>query len=678
MRIGKATNLTKERAAAYGAVLLLVCLTGPGAAQTNSTDVASNVLYELVEGSTYQHGCFPPCACPVSELLPVRGTFNLAAMTTADTAFRMFKVANVRWNVAQPDGTTMAITGCGTYKIGASGATAPVQQLELDLKVGDAPVQHFDSGLVPVTAPLPRIDITISTNGGVCLDTVIHVVAQPAAPPPLPRRACFVLRPDNSSVELSLFAGSGRSNLTGMLRLYLGDPTVPVPAIVGLVGLSVEAADLIAPDFEPDLPGIPEPLCLVLNPRVRSIGSWNTITGAIAFELHLIVSNTGTPIVPMPLHLSGTLVNGGLEVSGDNGDVVDAKMTVKISAVEVCPPPPPPPVDLWFSTETSFHAASIWPTSPAIVPVSDGDLLSWRGHIVRTNHQLTARLGIMPVVPDLGLDAVVRGPRGTIWFSFEEEQSPIWSETLGVWLKHGDLLSDAGFVVRTNEQLLERFVPMPVAADAGLDAVDIASNEMILFSTETAFFSEALGRQVGHGDLLSNRGFIVRTNQQLLENFQPTDPWVGPLPRDYGLDAIVMRPNREIWFSTEIGFTDANLGPISDGDLLSTAGYVVMRNLRLVEPFGPIEDVANFGLDAVTLVSRPSRCDFDLDGDVDLADFSHLQACFRGPNRHCAALGPNAASEFNADIDGDDDVDVSDFAAFQRCFNGPNQPPACD
>jgi hypothetical protein len=310
--------------------------------------------------------------------------------------------------------------------------------------------------------------------------------------------------------------------------------------------------------------------------------------------------------------------------------------------------------------------------------VSDGDLLSWRGRIVRTNHQLTARLGIMPIVPDLGLDAVVRGPRGAIWFSFEEENSPIWSETLGVWLKHGDLLSDVGAVVQTNEQLLARFVRMPPVADEGLDAVEITSNGMFLFSTERDFFSEALGQRVGHGDLLSNRGFIVRTNQQLLANFEPLDPWVGPMPRDYGLDAVIMRANREIWFSTEIGFTDANLGPISDGDLLSTAGYVVMRNLRLVEPFGPIEDVANFGLDAATIVVRPHRCDFDLDGDVDLADFAHLQVCFAGANRPARPVGINAVSEFDTDLDGDGDADLVDFAVFQGCFNGPNRPAACD
>jgi len=65
-------------------------------------------------------------------------------------------------------------------------------------------------------------------------------------------------------------------------------------------------------------------------------------------------------------------------------------------------------------------------------------------------------------------------------------------------------------------------------------------------------------------------------------------------------------------------------------------------------------------------------CDFDLDSDADLADFSFFQACFNGPNR------PASLSECRtADLDGDGDADLGDFALFQSCFNGPNRPPAC-
>lgn len=499
----------------------------------------------------------------------------------------------------------------------------------------------------------------------------------PADGPPtvLPRFAPFVLDPSCSTVELSLFVGGSSSVLKGCIRLHLGDPTVPVPAVVGVVGISVADAELNAPDFNPDLPGVPEPLRMRLNPKERSIGTWNRETGEIGFSLYLVTANDGTAVAPMPLHLRGTLANGGLNVKGDNGDVADAKITMVICAKEAVLPPPH--VDVWFSTENGFHASTIRPTATTPTYVSDGDLLSVRGYIVRDNHELTARLGIMPIVPDLGLDAVTRPGRCGIWFSFEEQNAPIWSETLGVWLKHGDLLSDVGFVVRTNEQLQRRFVPMPPVRDVGLDAVAALPNRAIAFSTEEDFFSEALGVRVGHGDLLSERGRIIRTNAQLLHNFNPVDLSGTPVARDYGLDAVVFLPLREIWFSTEEGFRDANLGWISDGDLLSTSGRVVARNLELVRAFGPIEDAANFGLDAIEVVARHFPCDFDVDGDVDLADFSILIGCFNGPNRPSNAAALDNA-DFDADLDGDGDVDMADFSAFVTCFNGPSREPACD
>ncbi|MGB9623931.1 MAG: hypothetical protein ACPMAQ_03635, partial [Phycisphaerae bacterium] len=75
----------------------------------------------------------------------------------------------------------------------------------------------------------------------------------------------------------------------------------------------------------------------------------------------------------------------------------------------------------------------------------------------------------------------------------------------------------------------------------------------------------------------------------------------------------------------------------------------------------------------VTLLRwAPVAADFDDDGDVDLTDFTHLQACFNGPNRPYAMDGCA-----DADLDRDADVDVADFSEFQGCFNGPNRLPKC-
>ena len=68
------------------------------------------------------------------------------------------------------------------------------------------------------------------------------------------------------------------------------------------------------------------------------------------------------------------------------------------------------------------------------------------------------------------------------------------------------------------------------------------------------------------------------------------------------------------------------------------------------------------------------RADFDLDGDVDMADFGHLQRCFSGPD-----VPQGEPSCLDARLDGDPDVDQDDFAIFQRCLTGPNVPadPFC-
>lgn len=121
---------------------------------------------------------------------------------------------------------------------------------------------------------------------------------------------------------------------------------------------------------------------------------------------------------------------------------------------------------VWFSTEYGFHASR--PDAVTPLYISDGDLLSPTATVIRTNHQLTQRLGIMPIVPDLGLDAVLglmpalspsAGPaRGEIWFSTEDDA---FSESLGELLGDGDLLSEAGRIVRHNADFIKAFSPMP-------------------------------------------------------------------------------------------------------------------------------------------------------------------------------------------------------------------------
>jgi hypothetical protein len=63
--------------------------------------------------------------------------------------------------------------------------------------------------------------------------------------------------------------------------------------------------------------------------------------------------------------------------------------------------------------------------------------------------------------------------------------------------------------------------------------------------------------------------------------------------------------------------------------------------------------------------------DFDQDGDVDQADFGHLQECFTGSG--LTQTDPDCA---DARLDADEDVDLNDFSIFQSCMGGAGQPPA--
>jgi hypothetical protein len=134
------------------------------------------VHYRLDDGATFQRGCFGPCACPVGVLAPVRGTFRLTP-TGSDPLFAYYAVTDVDWTVVEPDGSTIPITGSGTFKIG--GEVAITEELSLDLVVGTDPAQHFDSGTVVPQVQFPLLDLTISIHGVNCFDTVIKVLARP-------------------------------------------------------------------------------------------------------------------------------------------------------------------------------------------------------------------------------------------------------------------------------------------------------------------------------------------------------------------------------------------------------------------------------------------------------------------------------------------------------------------
>ncbi len=243
--------------------------------------------------------------------------------------------------------------------------------------------------------------------------------------------------------------------------------------------------------------------------------------------------------------------------------------------------------EIWFSPASDFSSA----ISNAVL--SNGDLLSNQGRRVKTNAQLLRHFVPMPATPDLGLKDFDILSGGEIAFSLEQDT---WSEALGVTLHPGDLLSNRGTILRTNQSLLAAFLPGP-PTEVGLAAVQVISPSETWFSVQTNFFSMALNSTVTSGDLLSDSGTVVRSNTQLLSRFKPTDPAANA-----GLKAVYAWPSGEIWFSTDKVFTGGDLTQYAPGDILSDQGYVVCRNAELLSAFAPTV-TTNIPLDGLWVVT---------------------------------------------------------------------------
>lgn len=246
--------------------------------------------------------------------------------------------------------------------------------------------------------------------------------------------------------------------------------------------------------------------------------------------------------------------------------------------------------EVWCSLNNPLVATT---SAGTTVRLSPGDLISNQGRVVKSNLELLGRLGIMPVVPDLGLDAVTVIRRGEILFSTTQS---VWSELLGP-LQHGDLLSNGGRIVKRNQQLLAAFGAAPDAPDAGLDAVQVMPDGEVLFSISSPVTLSS-GKTLRPGDVLSDTGQVFRTQEALLAHFHPAEAQL-----ECGLDALWVLPGGEIWFSVERGFADNHLGTVGPGDVLSDRGYRVLNNRQLVAAFHPQDPSSDYGLDALFVVT---------------------------------------------------------------------------
>lgn len=223
-------------------------------------------------------------------------------------------------------------------------------------------------------------------------------------------------------------------------------------------------------------------------------------------------------------------VEGG-DLLSESGRIVKRNADL-FTAVGAFPPGPDlglDAVDILPGGEIAFSLGSSV-TSTTLGPLQHGDVLSSRGRVLVRNQELLAPFGVLPAEPDMGLDAVHVLDSGEILFSIAAD---IFSVRHGGNLQRGDLLSSTGVVVRSNQQLLARFhPPKPATADYGLDAVYVWPGGEIWFSTEQGFQDDALG-PIFDGDLLSDQGYIVFRNRELLGAFAPAEDGAG-----FGLGAL--------------------------------------------------------------------------------------------------------------------------------------------
>ena len=154
-------------------VLLLLPVT---VLQAQTSVDARPVHYRLSPSSSFEEGCFAPCLCPGLFIDGLLGTFRMTP-AAPDPLFQVFDITEVNWLVPV---VNYRVTGMGTYRIG--GEFARMHQLQLDLKVADREVQHYDSGLILGGAEFPAIVLSVAMNNMICRDTVFHVQAKPSLP----------------------------------------------------------------------------------------------------------------------------------------------------------------------------------------------------------------------------------------------------------------------------------------------------------------------------------------------------------------------------------------------------------------------------------------------------------------------------------------------------------------
>ena len=526
------------------------------------------VLYRLIQGASLSVDQAVNGSGTPPGPWTLTGSFHLSHLVSP-LDFDNYQVSDVRFTAATPDGATLPLFGSGSYSRG--GRLQQSQNLVLDVTWQGAALS-LASGSIGLDDQWPILALTLTGTQVIGTATNTYTLYLTAVPElrrwhyrllgnatftddcpvcdfvtrPAPMKGSFdLVLVDQNPVRsrYHLFNLACQSALrTGESIQFVGEGSYEFGGEVAVqqtVVLGLECVTASTRQFK------------MFTNTTSSLGALWPLIGSD------LVETNGTPSSTYELHLSAAPLN-----------------------------------EIWFSTTQSMTPA---PTPFGGLPqISPGDLISDSGSVVRRNTDLIQALAPKPPVKGVPMtSAVGLMPGSTIVFSLSQ---PLQSSTLGD-LQAGDLVSASGKLIRLNQDFTAAFGIQPPVPDLGLDAIQFRDGGEILFSTKQDAFGE-VGGPVNHGDLLSTAGHVLKSNAQLLKPFAPT-----AADTDFGLDAFFVWPSGEIWFSTEKSFDSQVFGAILDGDLLSDQGYIVFRNLDLVAAFAPMENSANFGLDALVIVN---------------------------------------------------------------------------
>lgn len=146
--------------------------------------VQSPRTYYLHPPSSYQDGCWGPCACVLSAREDMLGSFTLDLITVGD-ATDFYSITNASWRVPefarQPFNT--AISGSGTFAAGQSPWNTN-QHVSLALTLTPTPpqwsgVQQFETTGTSFqrTTPPPVIDVEVANSTTGCPGIRLRIVA---------------------------------------------------------------------------------------------------------------------------------------------------------------------------------------------------------------------------------------------------------------------------------------------------------------------------------------------------------------------------------------------------------------------------------------------------------------------------------------------------------------------